>query len=306
MIELRKIIWASDGSDESENALNYATLIAKKYKSEILGVYVSIKRLKNLPVDFRHLSNKCFYSLVQRAEENRTANFNSVATKLASQGITFEGKVIWGEKSKKILEIAGREKADLIVMGTRGHGFLYRSLIGSTILDVLRDTKIPVLAYKTRKKEKIKKILVPINIFEESDSAIHYSFNLARTIKAKISFLYIVNLGILDIIGTSDYDYQTKKAILDQAITDSSNMLIGRINNIKLNHMDYKDEVEIRTEAIYGLNPGTSIADYATNNKIDLIVIQMIRKGGIRERIFGSVTKNVIQQAQCSVLALPS
>ena len=114
MIELRKIIWASDGSDESENALNYATLIAKKYKSEILGVYVSIKRLKNLPVDFRHLSNKRFYSLVQRAEENRTANFNSVATKLASQGITFEGKGIWGEKSKKILEIAGREKADLI------------------------------------------------------------------------------------------------------------------------------------------------------------------------------------------------
>jgi len=38
--EIKKIIWATDGSKESEEALNYARFLAQRFNSEIVGTYV--------------------------------------------------------------------------------------------------------------------------------------------------------------------------------------------------------------------------------------------------------------------------
>ncbi|MGE5443056.1 MAG: universal stress protein, partial [Ignavibacteriales bacterium] len=40
MREIRRIIWATDGSKESEEALNYAKFFAQRFNSQIIGVYV--------------------------------------------------------------------------------------------------------------------------------------------------------------------------------------------------------------------------------------------------------------------------
>jgi nucleotide-binding universal stress UspA family protein len=62
--------------------------------------------------------------------------------------------------------------------------------------------------------------------------------------------------------------------------------------------------VEIKTEAINGLNPAISIADYASRNGIDLVVINTHGRKGIKRFILGSVTEKVIQESPCPVLVL--
>jgi nucleotide-binding universal stress UspA family protein len=43
---MKRIVWVTDGSKESEEALNYATFLAQKFDSKIIGVHVAVLVLK--------------------------------------------------------------------------------------------------------------------------------------------------------------------------------------------------------------------------------------------------------------------
>jgi nucleotide-binding universal stress UspA family protein len=43
---MRKIVLATDGSKESEEALNYARFLAQRFGSKIIGVHVAVLVLK--------------------------------------------------------------------------------------------------------------------------------------------------------------------------------------------------------------------------------------------------------------------
>jgi len=44
--EMKRIVWATDGSKESEEALNYGRFLAQKFDSKIIGVHVAVLVLK--------------------------------------------------------------------------------------------------------------------------------------------------------------------------------------------------------------------------------------------------------------------
>jgi nucleotide-binding universal stress UspA family protein len=52
---------------------------------------------------------------------------------------------IQGPIVDKVLDQAGEHHADLIVMGSHGHGALYEFLVGSVTSGVLKGAKCPVL-----------------------------------------------------------------------------------------------------------------------------------------------------------------
>ena len=53
-----------------------------------------------------------------------------------------------GHPVEEILEAATKEKSELIVMGTRGHGLIGRTLVGSIAQRVVSESDIPVLLVK--------------------------------------------------------------------------------------------------------------------------------------------------------------
>lgn len=53
-----------------------------------------------------------------------------------------------GSPREEILRAAKREKAQLIVMGTHGHGLVGRALMGSVAQSVVTDSEVPVLLVK--------------------------------------------------------------------------------------------------------------------------------------------------------------
>ncbi|HVY55404.1 MAG TPA: universal stress protein, partial [Thermodesulfobacteriota bacterium] len=60
----------------------------------------------------------------------------------------------------------------------------------------------------------------------------------------------------------------------------------------------------IKTEVIHGLSPAISIANYASKNSADLIVINTHARTGLKRLVLGSVTERLIPEAPCSVLSL--
>lgn len=296
MLEIKRVLWATDGSKVSEEALKYAVLFAENFGSDIIGIHV-------IPKPEKLLFQSEFHDWTVKVEENLKSELSSLAKTLEAKGIGFEGMVSKGIPGVEILECARRENANLIVLGKSGLGLLDRLLVGSTTLRVLRESEIPVLAVKKTEGEgdiKIGKILVPMEISDMVNSALIFAIELARKIKAKITVLYVFRLDVYT------YEVPASTLVLDDLIKFSSEELARRVEEVTQMRSESKGDtgLEINTRVIQAINPAIAISDYASSNGIDLIVINTHGRKGIRRLILGSVTEKVIQESPCAVLAL--
>lgn len=69
----------------------------------------------------------------------------TLALRLRSETMKVDWRMVRGDAVDCVLGEASRIDADLIVLGSHGHGALYRSLVGSVSEGVLRGATCPVL-----------------------------------------------------------------------------------------------------------------------------------------------------------------
>jgi len=304
--EIKKIIWGTDGSKESEEALNYAVFLAKKFNSEIIGVSV-IPMPEQLIDEYFRKSQGEVHDWTVKVNENIESRLTSISSELASQGVSFKGVVLEGEPNKEIVGLARRERADLIVMGKRGHGLMGRILTGSNTLKVLRESSVPVVAVKKSEEGRaidIRNILVPLDINQKVDSALDYAVDLAERINASISVLYVFKL-----VNYTNFEIPpiVLADVMEGLMKSSSGELAKRVEKMELRRRIRNreiDKLEINTEVIQGISTSATIVDYATNKNTDLIVINTHGKKGIKKFVLGSVAEKVIQESPCTVLTL--
>lgn len=295
MLQIKNIVWAYDGSEESLEALRYATAFAKTFGSKIWGIHVSVIPETVAYEQFSFLTDD-LYNFILKSEEKHRVEFNSIGEKLSAEGVEFKGDIVHGTPSSAIIEYAREKKADLITMGKRGLGLLDRLLVGSTTLTTFRNSTVPVLAVKkiVRREEtpRVAKILVPIDITEENHSALRYAAELAAGFGAKLHILFVLMLDT--------YAYEVPPTVLESLIAVSERELKKRVEDAGI----HKYQIYIETEVIHGLSPAVSIADYADKREMDLVVINTHARSGLTRFILGSVTEKVIQECRVPVIAL--
>ncbi len=300
-MEIKRILWATDGSGEAELALKYAKYIAGLAKAEILGVHVIPLPVQLLFEELREEDAK-FSEWQARAEKKVADRFAAVQRQLQKSGIKFEGVILKGIPNEKIREFSRLRKADLVVMGKQGHGLIESMMVGSETVKVLKNSHIPVLAVKganSRKKISFKNILVPIDLSDDSESALNYAFDLARLTQSAVTVVYALRLDM--------YAQDMPAGALDIVIKQSVKELEKRVGNTRKKYesaLKTSLKKDVKTEVIHGLSPAISIANYARKNSFDLIVINTHGRTGIKRLILGSVTERLIPEAPCSVLAL--
>ena len=132
------IMWASDGSDHADRALEYARELAQEKGSKIVAIHVKeimVGRAGGYPVqaDETEVEEK-----VQRqVRELSDAGLNA----------TYEEAVAGaGGAAHAIADAAKDAGADVIVVGTRGQGPLSGLLLGSVTNRLLHIAHCPVLA----------------------------------------------------------------------------------------------------------------------------------------------------------------
>lgn len=300
-MKIKKILWATDGSGEAELALKYAKYIAGLTKAEIIGVHVIPLPVQLLFEELREEDAK-FSEWQSRAEKKVTSRFAAVGRQLSKSGIKFEGVILKGIPNEKIREFSRLRKADFIVMGKQGHGLIESMMVGSETVKVLKNSHIPVLAVKgagPRRQVSINKILVPIDLSDDSESALNYAFDLAALTESPVTVVYALRLDMYaQDMPASALDIVIKQSVKElQKRVDNARTLFERTRKTKL-------KKTVKTEVIHGLSPAISIANYARKNSFDLIVINTHGRTGIKRLILGSVTERLIPEAPCSVLAL--
>ena len=124
MSDIKKILVPVDGSVNGCKAVDEALSIAEKCGAELDFVYVASNINKDIP------SHIVFDRIWEKLPESLTARKHVKSGHVA------------------ILELAEEEKADIIIMGSRGLGLLKGVFIGSVSQKVVEESKIPVMVVK--------------------------------------------------------------------------------------------------------------------------------------------------------------
>ncbi|MCE3267403.1 MAG: UspA domain protein [Solirubrobacterales bacterium] len=132
----RTIVLALDGSDGSRRAIPIATELAKRDKARVVLVHVA-ERVPQPGTTSPPGEGEMLAELEKQAQE---LSEERIDTEVKSASIGFGGPAV------PIAEIANQEDADLIVVGTRGHGAVAGVLVGSVTQRLLHIAHRPVLA----------------------------------------------------------------------------------------------------------------------------------------------------------------
>jgi nucleotide-binding universal stress UspA family protein len=139
------ILLATDGSSHAEKALEYARDLALREDAQVTVVHA----FEPVPT---HLGEPWGTRTIAQHVAVGQAVAGEAAEQLREAGVDVIVEVLEGPPAEAILRVADVRQADLIVMGTRGHGELASLLLGSVSHRVLAHADVPVMVVKATEK----------------------------------------------------------------------------------------------------------------------------------------------------------
>jgi len=135
---IKNILLAFDGSEYSYSALQYAKMFADRFEATLWLVHI-----------FTHTSDLLGYEDYEKFYSKRKASgqtlLNEAFQELSNSSCKVREKLEEGPEAESILNIAKNCQADLIIIGTRGHGTLKGLLVGSVSRKVIHHSSCPVM-----------------------------------------------------------------------------------------------------------------------------------------------------------------
>jgi nucleotide-binding universal stress UspA family protein len=134
----KTIIWATDGSEAADRALPTALELTAEANGRLLVVHAN-----------ERLGGRAGGAPVLADENDLRRELETKVNDLVESGVNASFHVASGfsiDPADLIAEVAKESDADLIVVGTRGHGRVAGMLLGSVTQGLLHVAPCPVLA----------------------------------------------------------------------------------------------------------------------------------------------------------------
>lgn len=128
-----------DGSEHSHKTLAKAIEMAKEQSADLVLVQVIEPLIHNEMSDPFHELN------LPSQDALAAEGFGTVEKTITESGVTFTRVVIQGSPADKIVQVADKHNAQLIIIGRRGHGAIRKFLLGSVTDRVVQHANCDVL-----------------------------------------------------------------------------------------------------------------------------------------------------------------
>lgn len=140
-MEIRKIVVGFDSSTHSRKALEAAVDLARPLNATI--IIVTVVR----PPEFSPTIDE-IDEVTLNAEKTIKPLLQEIEAMAADKKVPVQTVVLRGHPAESIVRFAYDNKADLIIMGTRGLGGFKSLIIGSVAQKVVAYSKVPVMIVK--------------------------------------------------------------------------------------------------------------------------------------------------------------
>ncbi len=145
-MDVKTILWPTDLSDNSLQAGKHVVSLAEKYQAEVILMYVSVDLCAFFPAygnypSVEHLNNFRNWEI-----EKARKRLEKICDEELKGCPFLRLKLVIGDVSTQILDMAEKENADLIVLTSRGSGQDGKKYdgLGHVADNVVRSSPIPV------------------------------------------------------------------------------------------------------------------------------------------------------------------
>ena len=137
---IKNILFATDFSDSSQQAADYAVTLAHLTDAQLHVLHV----INELDEHQRVMIPREAFLVLEKEVEVQAVKELEKFCREQTEGLSTATHAVVGAPFKVILEMGGKVNADLIVMGTHGKGLVSQAFFGSVAKRVLRRVRKPV------------------------------------------------------------------------------------------------------------------------------------------------------------------
>lgn len=149
-MQIKAILFATDFSEGSKNALPYAVDLAKRYEAKLILMHVIYDVARSTGWYIPHISVEEVYNDLEKSAKSELEK-TYVEEMRGYKDI--ERVVMKGIPYEEITRFAETNKIDMIVLATHGRTGIDRLLFGSTAEQVVRYAPCPVLSVRLPKHQ---------------------------------------------------------------------------------------------------------------------------------------------------------
>jgi nucleotide-binding universal stress UspA family protein len=280
-LSLKSILFATDFSVASMQALPYATGIAQRFDSKLYIAHIVP------PEDYPPGLNS-IDEAAQVASRAAELKISSLLSSTPCSEVDCEAVIGNGDIWIGLSDFMRRHAIDLLVMGTVGRAGVRKFLLGSVAEEAMRESRCPVLTVgpESNVSEEIgfRRILYPTDFSADSLAAAPYALAFAGNYSSRLTLVHALE-------GLPESPY------LD------AQMARMHLRDLVPQRVDLGPEPEIIVEMG---SPAEVILKAADDTASDLIVIGA-RGAGALARLashFGSVAHKIVCRALCPVLTV--
>jgi len=283
IFDIKKILVPTDFSETAGNALRLAIQIAKINRAEIMLLHIVT------PFDITYKMQRIYVKSDQQPFCNKAVKATENELKKIAKEIT-EKELIKVECIIKveliideiICDVAEKEKADLVVMGTHDTKGARTFFAGKNAYLVMHYAECPVLTIpKKTDKQGLKNIILPIRLESNSRQKVDYAVHIARLFDSTVF-----------IIGYTDDKNKSKQNKVEQYVNQVANYLS------KLN-------IKCKSISTFSENFIKEILEYSRKNKADLIVIMKKHDFTLNQLVKGTYSKQFVNHSEIPILSIP-
>ena len=295
---IRNLLCAFDFSSSSERALRYALDLRER-----TGATLHLASVKEVPLgpilkgdpspvggeeELRKQIRKELHDHVEEVVSSRPVSLDPEAVRYHVDRT--------GAVAPWLVRQAEHVEADLLVMGTQGHRGLQEAFVGSVAREVLRTAPCPVLTTRQLEDDPastnvdVDRVVAPVDFSDPSRAALRYAGRVASIYEVPVKLIHVVESPqIPSVYGVESpkLTSRTVKAQAEQALNEWGTELLGGDHSV--------------TYVVYQGAPADCIRE-ATSEE-DLLVLATRGLSGLRRTMLGSVTEEIVREAQGPVLA---
>lgn len=233
---MKKILFPTDFSFESEKAFAFAQLIATHFDAELLVLHTYLPSYvdPSIPIDIAsNLQNELIDSLKNQLDE--------VVLAAKVKGVKVSGKLVYSDIKNGVLETVREENCEMVVIGkTDDNGFFYK-LVGSNAAHIANSAKVPVLMVPAKVENvRLEKFLYGTQLEEDELEQLAQLSKFTDSLNASFCLGHIIVENELNIESDEQLLYEIKEAfsgILIHTI-DAQNVTTGLLELAHAHHCD--------------------------------------------------------------------
>ncbi|MFB6124171.1 MAG: universal stress protein [Haloferacaceae archaeon] len=278
-----RILFPTDGSDVAERVFEYALDVAATHDATLHVLHVADTTQDSVTVVGGDVVD-----VLEREGERIVAE---TAERATERGISVTTDVVQGHPAKTIVDYAGNDGVDLVVMPTHGRKGLERVLLGSVTERVVNDAPVPVLTVNPDAEASAypaADVLVPTDGSRGANLALDEAVGVTDATDATLHVLHVVESGSLGVDVRSTVADERLSERADEIVADAADTAAAA-------GVDAVTEIE-RGRAY------REILEYVEANDVGLVVVGAHGRSGYERYVLGSVTSKLVRTSPVPVL----